>query len=94
MGTVSTDPAPEQTRACLRSAYEYLWSCSAKVCSERREPLQIQLYYVPHKGEARDKSHQFSHPLRALQADHEFMVLAGDRERLPWAMSAFALVSS
>mmetsp|Transcript_31197 Transcript_31197/g.73269 ORF Transcript_31197/g.73269 Transcript_31197/m.73269 type:complete len:100 (+) Transcript_31197:74-373(+) len=35
------------------------------VCSECREPLQIQLYYVPHKGEA----------------DHEFMVLAGDRER-------------
>ncbi|CAE7281536.1 unnamed protein product [Symbiodinium natans] len=35
------------------------------VCSECREPLQIQLYYVPHKGEA----------------DHEFMVLAADRER-------------
>mmetsp|Transcript_21325 Transcript_21325/g.40132 ORF Transcript_21325/g.40132 Transcript_21325/m.40132 type:complete len:91 (+) Transcript_21325:67-339(+) len=34
-------------------------------CSECREPMQIQLYYLPSTDEA----------------DHEFMVLAGDRER-------------
>ena len=41
------------TKCCPKSTHVLQYTQDwLEVCSECREPLQIQLYYVPHKGEA------------------------------------------